>query len=129
MKTFFIIVGVIIAILVAGMLVVMEKDRDLRNVSIDEVDLGRVPDGVYFGSYKNWRMTNEVEVIVKDHRIVAIKNINKMPDNRSQEIVDKATESIIVKQSVQIDVISGSSLNTKSFQKAVENALTEGVRK
>lgn len=72
-------------------------------------------------------MTNEVEVTVENHRIIVIKNINKMPDSRSQEIVDKATEAILTKQSVHIDVISGSSLNTRSFQKAVENALTDGV--
>lgn len=124
MRTLLIVVGIIIVILVVGLLFVMVKDRELRKVVISEVDLSRVPDGVYTGSFKSWRMTNEVEVTIKDHKIVAIRNVNQMPDARSQNIVDKATEAILAKQSVKIDVISGASLNTRSFQKAVENALS-----
>ncbi len=122
------VLAVVVAILAVGMLVVVAKDRDLRDLVINEVDLSRIPDGVYVGSFRNWRMMNEVEVTVEDHRIIAIENTNNMPDDRSRTIVEQATEAVLAGQSVQIDTISGASLNTKAFQKAVENALTDGLK-
>ncbi len=128
-KIVLIIIGVILVIGVVGFLVIMKMDYDIRKTMIREVDLARVPDGVYSGSYHSGRWHNEVEVTVKDRKIVSIKNINELPDKRTAGIVDEAIDAMLAKQSVKIDVISGASLNTRSFQRAVENALKEGITK
>lgn len=129
MKTVLIVIGVIFIIGAIGAIVVTLMDREVRDTVISEVDLAKVPDGVYAGSFQSGRWNNVVEVTVQDHKIVSIKNVNKLPDNRSAGIVDEAIAAMLAKQSVKIDVISGASLNTRSFQKAVENALKKGMTK
>jgi uncharacterized protein with FMN-binding domain len=128
-KIVLIVVSVILLIGLIGTFAIVITDRDIRKAVISEVDLQKVPDGVYTGSYRSGRWKNNVEVTVIDHRIVSIKNTEKMPDERSGEIVEKAIEEMLIKQRVNIDVISGATLNTKSIQKAVENALAEGIAK
>ena len=129
MKTVLIIIGAILLIGAVGVIVVTILDREVRKTVISEVDLARLPDGVYSGSFHSGRWHNEVEVTVKDHKIVSIKNINELPDKRAAGIVDEAIAAMLAKQSLKIDVISGASLNTRSFQRAVENALKEGITK
>lgn len=126
MKTVLIILGIIVAIGLIGTLVIIILDRQVRGAVIQGIDLSRVPDGLYTGHFKSGRWKNEVEVTVEDHHIVSIKNTNTLPDKRAQEIIDQAIEEMIKGQSIAIDAISGASLNTKSFQLAVKNALTKG---
>ena len=98
------------------------------NATINDVDLQTVQDGVYTGGFKKARWKNEVEVTVKNHRIVDIKNTSKLPPP-NRKIVDKAINAMLANQSVVIDVVSGASVNTRAFQKAVENALSGGSKK
>jgi len=100
---------------------------DIKKMVINEVDLSKIADGVYKGTFHKVRWTYEVEVTVKNHKIASIKNINKLPDP-AVKLTDGAIRSIIDKQSVRIDVVSGATINTKAFQKAVENALVAGVK-
>lgn len=115
--------GGIFALIVVGIWLATLGLKDIRNMPINEVDLHAISDGVYKGKFKKARWTNNVEVTVKNHRIVDIKSTNKHPPP-NQKVVDKAINAILTRQSVVIDVISGASVNTKAFQKAVENALS-----
>ena len=117
------VVGGVFAVIVFGIWLVTLGLNDIRKMPINEVDLKTKSDGKYTGAFKKTRWNNEVEVTVENHRITAIKNINKLPPP-NQKVVDKAIRAIINQQSIIIDVISGASANTKSFQKAVENALS-----
>jgi uncharacterized protein with FMN-binding domain len=101
---------------------------DIKKMVINDVDLSKLSDGVYVGKFHKIRWTYEVEVTVKDHKITAIKNIRKTPNPSNDNIVDGAIKAMLAKQSVDIDVISGATVNTKAFQKAVENALTQGKK-
>ncbi|MBN1758868.1 MAG: FMN-binding protein [Chitinispirillaceae bacterium] len=116
------IIGGIFAIIVVGIWLTTLGLKDIREMPINDVDLQKVQDGVYTGSFKKTRWKNNVQVTVKNHRIVDIVNTNELPPP-NKKIVDKAINSILSKQSVVIDVVSGASVNTKAFQKAVENAL------
>ena len=117
------IIGGIFALIVIGIWMTTLGLNDIREMTIKNVDLQTVEDGVYTGSFRKARWKNVVRVTVKNHRIVDIRNTNRLPP-ANQKIVDKAINSMIIRQSVAIDVISGASVNTKAFQKAVENALT-----
>ncbi len=125
MKTVLIILGVILILGVLGFIFASIGLKDIKNMAINDVNLSEIPDGVYEGNFKKARWNHEVKVTVKDHKIVSIEKKNLSDDKRDREITEKAGEAIIANQSVKIDVISGATVDTKSFQKAVENALTE----
>jgi uncharacterized protein with FMN-binding domain len=64
---------------------------------------------------------------VHDHRIKSVKNLNA----RMKALQDwnaSAEQAFVEQQTVNIDVVSGASLNSKAMQKAVELALTSPPR-
>ena len=125
MQVILIIIGSLLLLGIIWFLFGLIGQGDIKKMVIHEVDLAKVPDGVYKGKFSKVRWNYAVEVTVKDHRIVSIirTNRSKYPELR---VEDKATSSIIEKQSVKIDAVSGATLNTRAFQKAVEHALTGG---
>ncbi len=100
---------------------------EVRALVIQEVDLSRVADGAYYGSYHKARWTYDVEVIVREHRIVSVKNLNARM-NAVKHWNDAASGLILEKQAIKLDAISGASVNTKAFEKAVEVALSSPAR-
>lgn len=125
MRTVLKVMAVILVLAVASVGFASWGLSDIQTMSINEVDLAKVPDGVYTGGFQKARWNHEVAVTVKDHKIIEVKSINKPAD----ALVSKAIETIIAKQSVLIDVISGATVNTRAFQKAIENALRTGINK
>jgi uncharacterized protein with FMN-binding domain len=101
---------------------------DIKKMSVGNVDLSAVNDGVYTGKFSKARWKYAFEVTVKDHRITAI-NTGANVKSGFEKIVNGAVDAIIKKQSLDIDVVSGASIDTKAIRKAVENALTSGVAK
>lgn len=124
MKATLIVVGIIVVILAVLFAAGSNGLSDIKKMTINQVDLSKVSDGVYKGKFHKARWNYDVEVEVKDHKITSIKTTNKIPD---QKLIDEAIKRIEAKQSVDIDVVSGATVNTKAFRKAVENALTQGT--
>lgn len=127
MQIFLIIIGFLLFLGIIWFLFGLIGQGDIKKMIIHEVDLAKIPDGIYKGNYTYVRWNYAVEVTVKDHKIVSIIRTNKgkIPELR---VEDKVTRSIMEKQSVKVDAISGATLNTKAFLKAVEHALTQGVK-
>lgn len=97
--------------------------NEVRNIVINEVDLTRVEDGIYHGKFHKRRWVYDLQVTIKDHKIVEIKNVNNQTEAYNKFIRD-AARKIVESQSLQIDIVTGATINTKAFCKAVENALT-----
>ena len=116
-------------VLVAAPLVVMSfyGMREVRALVLRDVDLSQLADGVYVGSCHKGRWTYDVEVTVKDHRLVSIVNTNARM-NTAKDWNEKAAHAMLGNQTVRIDVVSGATLNTKAFGKAVERALSMPAR-
>lgn len=100
---------------------------EVQKLVVNSVDLSRIADGVYQGSYHKGRWTYDVQVTVKSHAITAVKNTNKRMAIM-KDFNEKAEAAIIKKQSPQIDVVSGATVNTKAMSKAVENALAPAAK-
>ena len=122
MKVALIIVAVVALLAIPICIVMFYGMSQIRQLVIREVDLQRVADGMYTGSYHKGRWTFDVEVVVQDHRIKSVKNVNARM-NALQEWTASAEAAFVEKQSVNIDVVSGATLNSKAMQKAVELAL------
>jgi len=117
------IVGIVAAALIAVMaLAAFPGMGAVRRMAVNPVDLSKIADGAYPGSFKAGRFSYSVEVTVKDHRIEAVKSTGAK--QAQDTVVQKIFERIREAQSVQVDTVSGASLTTKAVSKAVENALS-----
>lgn len=127
MKTVLILLGVIVGLGALGALFGMIGLGDIKKMVVRDIDLSTVPDGVYRGSFHKARWNHEVEVTVKDHRLVSVKKIDKATDAARKKIFDQAVDAMLGKQSVRIDVVSGATVDTRAVQKAVEDALAKAA--
>ncbi|MFW5981658.1 MAG: FMN-binding protein, partial [Halanaerobiaceae bacterium] len=91
-------------------------------LGISNVDLSRLEDGIYTGSYEGGRWSNELEVKIKDHQIVGINIIDDLSFSLL-EVREEIFQRLQEEQRLDIDVVSGSTLTSKAYIKAVEDAL------
>jgi uncharacterized protein with FMN-binding domain len=131
MKVFrIVLIGIacLIALMVIGALVSTIGMSEIKKLPISDADLTKVSDGVYQGQFHKGRWTYDARVTVKSHRIVDVINTNERM-GPMKGINAKIAQEIMTKQSPRIDAISGATVNTRAFQKAVENALESAVQK
>lgn len=97
--------------------------ESIGNLPINKVDLSMLEDGIYSGEFNQGRFTNRLEVEVKMNRI---SNITIVEDVvfALPEVSRELFENLLLHQSNDIDVISGATVTSKAYLKAVENALT-----
>jgi uncharacterized protein with FMN-binding domain len=122
------IIVIVVVVTAALFLLASNGLNDIQHMQINNIDLSQLDDGVYTGSFKKTRWKHDVDVTIKDHRIVAIDNTNKLA-GFNKTTADDATKLMIEKQTILIDAVAGATVNTKAFQKAVENALAGGKKK
>lgn len=123
MKVALIIVGILALLAIPLSILMFYGMSEIRQLVIREVDLQKVADGTYTGAYHKGRWTFDVQVVIENHRIKSVKNVNARM-NALQEWTASAEAAFVEKQSVNIDVVSGATLNSKAMQKAVEVALS-----
>lgn len=126
-----VIVGIIIAVVgIAIGIAVGNIEKNLaalNDIQIKNVDLAKVPDGVYTGSFKEFPVGAEVSVTVKDHlikNVVLIKHENGQ--GSGAEIL---TSKVVETQSIELDAVSRATYSSKVILKAIENALNSGLSK
>ncbi|MET0385219.1 MAG: FMN-binding protein [Polyangiales bacterium] len=127
MKILLIIVGALLVLALPMTALMFYGMREVRELVIGEIDLTKLADGVYTGSYHKGRWTYDVEVTVRDHHLVSIVNTNTRMNNL-KDWNQQAARAMLDKQSIHVDVVSGATLNTKAFRKAVELALSSPAR-
>jgi uncharacterized protein with FMN-binding domain len=98
---------------------------DVLKVKIDDVDMTKISDGTYIGSYDNYRWTNSVEVTVTAHRITGIESVTNQSGR--DDLVLSLTDRIIEQQTPNVDAVSGATASSNGFLKAVEIALKSSV--
>jgi len=95
-----------------------------KNLTASLPDLGNKPNGVYRGEYSVAGTPVDViaDVTVQNGQLTfisIIKHTSSPIGKRAEKIID----SIIAKQSLDIDAVSGATASSKAILKAVENAL------
>jgi uncharacterized protein with FMN-binding domain len=116
------VVLVFILIAVGGIFFLTRGLNSEDNLVINDVKLSALEDGSYNGKYKAGRWTNEVSVIVKDHKITKINLVKDVLFPKS-EVTEQVFSKVIEKQIVPVDAISGSTITSKAYLKSIENAL------
>ena len=121
----------VIAVVVIGLSIFNKGMADIKRLSVENIDVSLLKDGNYFGEYENGRWQYHVEVTVRDGEIKEIRVLNtktgpfemKMYDDVNTELIQR----IVRNQSLQVDTVTGATVNGKALLKAVESALKEGI--
>lgn len=93
-----------------------------KAMTINHIDASQFKDGIYEGKYKGGRWSNEVSVVLEDGKITKI-NVVKSVFIEKPEVTGKLISNVIEKQDTVVEVISGATVTSKAYLKAVENAL------
>lgn len=109
----------------------MSKEHDeARNLPLENIDFSKLNDGVYIGEYEGgmykWR-TNKVQVTVSSGKVTEIK-VLEHKENQKPEIMGQLYGRVIKAQSLQVDAISGATLDTKAYLKSIDNALVKAEK-
>lgn len=130
-----IIVLIIIAVLCTGGAIgwsyLSKEHNEAKNLPLNGVDFSKLNDGTYIGEYEGgmykWRSC-KVQVIVTSGKVTDIK-ILEHKENQKPEFTGKLYDRVIKSQSLQVDTISGATLTSKAYLKAVENALIKAQKR
>ena len=95
--------------------------EQLADLQIQNVDLTKISDGVYTGSYSAFPISVKVKVTVSNHKITKIELIkHSNGQGAPAEIIpDRVREA----QSLDVDIVSGATYSSKIILKSIENAL------
>lgn len=93
-------------------------------ISDASFNLAQIENGTYPGSCDNGLVKVRVEVIVENHTILEVRLLEH--DNGLGGDAEAITDTVVQRQSVEVDTISGATISSKTVLKAIENALSEG---
>lgn len=97
----------------------------IKNVRIEKIDLSKVANGNYSGSFDALEVGADVKVTVDNHKITDIKIVHhKNVRGKQAEVMPKR---VIAAQSLQVDTVSGATNSSKVILKAIDNALEKGI--
>lgn len=113
--------------LIAVMFGAMNKmNKEVLDKQVNtEINMEQVADGTYTGSSDGGLVKVEVEVEVKDHKIVNINLLKhecgtgKPAESMLEEMVEKNTDDV--------DYVSGATASSRTIRNAVNQALQSGV--
>ena len=88
---------------------------------IQDVDLSKVPDGVYVGSQDAVLVAAEVRVTVEGGAIRRIEILRH--ENGRGKPAEGVLDRVMAAQSLRVDAVSGATSSSKVLLKALENAL------
>lgn len=95
--------------------------NEMLEMPIGSLDLSEICDGTYPGYYENYRWHCEVEVAVLSSRIDTIEVLSSA--NGGKKFYGELTTRVVEEQSLQVDAVSGGTITSITYLKAVENAL------
>lgn len=120
-KVLFIVLGAIVAV-IAGFALFINIGLGLKDATIKNIDVTKIPDGTYTGELTGSRFGNKLKVTVSAGRITDIQILSDMAivvKNVSSTLFSEVKE----KQSLQVDCVSGATVSSKAYLMSMENAL------
>ncbi len=121
-----IIIGSIIGLGLIMLIAASAGMGSIKKMDIETVELADVSDGTYTGRFKKSRWDYSVEVTVSNRKIINVEPLNVPSDKMSREFFAEASAAVEERQSTDIDVVGGATVNTKAFRQAVANGLKRG---
>jgi len=113
----------VIALFLISLPVLNRGMGEIKALTINQVDLFSLSDGIYTGSYCKGRWCYTVEVEINTHQITDIRLVDDKMSSM-KKVNDSLIKRILEKQQVAVDTYTGATVTSKALLKAVENALT-----
>lgn len=98
-----------------------------RPLTVENINISNVEDGTYVGICQNKILFGVVQVEVVDKEITTIQVLEHKQSYMEQ--AESIADSVIQKQSLEVDAISGATLTSDTILKATEDALKQGISK
>ena len=118
-------VAAILATVVVGAYRLSKYQKLVRTTTVEDIDLGKVADGVYEGFYDLYLVSARVKVTVENQNIKDIKIIEHK--NGKGQKAEPIINDVISKQKVNVNTITGATASSKALLKAIEGALSKGM--
>ena len=121
-KLFLLMVLVLLVLMGSFMFYLSRGLKQGEDIELNGVNLQNKEDGIYTGQYNAGRWTNELVVKLKNQEIVNIDIVDDVTFVKS-EVTKELFNRVIKEQDTQVDTVSGATVTSKAYLKAIENAL------
>ena len=125
----FIVLILFILILVVSCTAMMNKEMEKAKnelMLVEDPDLSKVEDGIYRGKVETMLVKAEVEVSVKNHKIISISIIKH--DNGKGKPAEAIIDDIVKDNSTDVELIAGATVSSLVIRAAVIDAVTNGIK-
>jgi uncharacterized protein with FMN-binding domain len=126
-KAFKIVLAVVLVLVVLVASFVIYISAGLKsgaNVVLSGIAPSKAGDGTYTGKYSAGRWSNELTVTIQDGKITEIKLVDDVTFAKD-ETTNAVFQRVIEAQNTTVDVVSGATVTSKAYLKAIENALNQ----
>ena len=99
------------------------ESTDIINMEISDINFSTLEDGIYHGECEYSFVSAKVDISVEDGEVKEINILEHRTKKgkKAEEIVN----TIVEKQSLDIDTVAGATYSSKVLLKAVENGITK----
>ena len=119
------VVVVCLVVLAGGFLFYLTRGLNkVKELDFTDIDLENIEDGLYRGEFESGRFTNKIEVKVENKQIVDL-TIKEDVTFALSEVPEKLFDNIFETQSLDVDVVSGATVTSNAYLKAIEDALVD----
>lgn len=125
----FIVLILFILILVVSCTAMMNKEMEKAKnelMLVEDPDLSKVEDGIYRGKVETMLVKAEVEVSVKNHKIISISIIKH--ENGKGKPAEAIVDAIIKDNSTDVELIAGATMSSLVIRAAVIDAVNKGIK-
>ena len=125
----FIVLILFILILVVSCTAMMNKEMEKAKnelMLVEDPDLSKVEDGTYKGKVETMLVKVELEVSVKNHKIISISIIKH--DNGKGEPAEAIIDDIVKDNSTDVELIAGATMSSLVIRAAVIDAVNKGIK-
>ena len=125
----FIILIFFVLILVVSCTAMMNKEMEKAKnelMLVEDPDLSKVEDGTYKGKVETMLVKVELEVSVKNHKIISISIIKH--DNGKGKPAEAIIDDIVKDNSTDVELIAGVTMSSLVIRAAVIDAVTKGIK-
>ena len=125
----FIVLILFILILVVSCTAMMNKEMEKAKnelMLVEDPDLSKVEYGIYRGKEETMLVKAEVEVSVKNHKIISISIIKH--ENGKGKPAEAIVDAIIKDNSTDVELIAGATMSSLVIRAAVIDAVNKGIK-
>ena len=125
----FIVLILFILILVVSCTAMMNKEMEKAKnelMRVEDPDLSKMEDGIYREKVETMLVKAEVEVSVKNHKIISISIIKH--ENGKGKPAEAIVDAIVKDNSTDVELIAGATMSSLVIRAAVIDAVNKGIK-